>query len=152
MHSGSFSDVSGYYPKLPSIKESNFKLLSNNLSPDPYNIQFQCSYCHLLTFKLRNVIKNAFFLADKGYIKLNGEVIDENDDSIIVCLSMLKYNTKIYFGKGFNSAAEMAERYKKAAKRDNLEKVSFSVRMFKKRLRGQMLSINLKEENTYGDF
>ncbi len=72
MSAGSFSEVSAYYPKLPSIRESNFKILSNKLSPDPYNIQFQCSYCHLLTLRLRNVIRNAFFLADKGYIKLNG--------------------------------------------------------------------------------
>lgn len=75
MTAGSFSDVSAYFPHMPSIQQSNLKILSQFLSPEPYNPAFKCSYCHLLTLKLRNPIKFAFFLADKGYILVPGEVV-----------------------------------------------------------------------------
>jgi hypothetical protein len=76
MHSGSFSSVAAYHPRLPSIRDSNLKILAQFLSPDAYQPEFKCSYCHLLTLKLRNPIKYAFFLADRGYFKLYGEIVD----------------------------------------------------------------------------
>lgn len=45
----------------------------------------------------------------------------------------------------------MAELYKRNCDKAPTEAISMSVRMFKKRLRGRLLTINLKEENLYGD-
>jgi len=72
---------------------------------------------HLLTLRLRNPIKYAFFLADQGYIKLFGELVDEREDSVIVALPFLRYNTRMFFGKGFKTATEMAERCRAASMR-----------------------------------
>lgn len=77
--------------------------------------------------------------------------MDETEDSIIVCLPLLRYNTKIFFGKGIKNAAEMSLRCKRPP-REKPERINFSVHMFHKRLRGKLQSVNLKEENTYADF
>lgn len=85
-------------------------------------------------------------------------MVDEDEESVIIVLPFLRYNTKMYFGKGMRSAAEMAERCKVAGaiggpkSSKEPQKTSFSVRMFKRKLRGRMMGVNLKEENTYGDF
>ncbi len=50
----------------------------------------------------------------------------------------------MYFGKGIQSAMEMAELYKKNSDKPPTEAISMSIRMFKKRLRGRLLTINLK--------
>lgn len=54
-----------------------------------------------MSFKLQSVIFSAFFLANRPYVKLMGEVAYQKDDSMIVVLQLLKYRAKIYFGKGF---------------------------------------------------
>jgi hypothetical protein len=158
MQSGSFSTVAAYRPRLPSLRETALAILSQDLSPDAYDPGFRCSYVHLLTLRLRNPIKYAFFLADKGYIKLYGEVVDEDEEFVIIALPFLRHNTRMYFGKGIKSAAEMAERCKAAGaiggpkSSKEPQKTSFSVRMFRRRLRGRLMGVNLKEENTFGDF
>ncbi len=114
MQSGSFSTVAAYRPRLPSLREAALAILSQNLSPDAYDQTFTCTYVHLLSLRLRNPIKYAFFLADKGYIKLYGEIVDDDEEIVIIALPFLRYNTRMYFGKGLKSAAEMVERCKAA--------------------------------------
>jgi hypothetical protein len=63
---------------------------------------------------------------------------------------MLKYRTKLYFAKGFKYLTEMAEKIKQAPKISH-DKIEFSIRMFKKQLRGKIRCLNLKEEHCYGD-
>jgi hypothetical protein len=53
-------------------------------------------------------------LADKGYMKFHGDIADETEEAIIICLPFLRYNVRMYFGKGIKSASEMAERCKKS--------------------------------------
>ena len=57
-------------------------------------------------------------------------------------ISMLKYNTSLYFGKGraINNASKMIKIVKKNRIK---EKVEVRIRMFKKKLRGAINCINL---------
>ena len=64
---------------------------------------------------------------------------------------MLKYNAKMYFGKGIKNATDMVQKVKENSNKNNYERVQFSIRMFKKRLRGKVWSITLQDENCYGD-
>ena len=64
---------------------------------------------------------------------------------------MLKYNAKLFFGKGIKNAEEMVKKIKENKNKTNYERMQFSIRMFKKRLRGKVWSITLKDENCYGD-
>jgi hypothetical protein len=57
---------------------------------------------------------------------------------------MLRYNVKLYFGLGIKDVTTMVEKvHKKTMK--NMERVEFFIRMFKKRLRGKIDCLNLKE-------
>ena len=79
-----------------------------------------------------------------------GELIESTPDITIICLPLLKHSARLYFAQGVKSAAEMLEKVRKGPK-NNYERVQFSVRMFRKRLRGHIISINLKEEDCFGD-
>jgi hypothetical protein len=110
---------------------------------ESYNADFKCDYCNLLAFMLKEVTFRSKFLANKGFLKIIGNIFYEKEESIIIKVAM-QNNFSMYFGKGIQSAMEMAELYKKSCERPPGEAISMSVRMFKKRLRGRLLTINLK--------
>ncbi len=62
----------------------------------------------------------------------------------------MKNNTTLYFGKGFNSISSMMTVMK--SKSSQTKKIEYSIRMFSKRMRGRILSINVRDEYCYGDF
>lgn len=62
---------------------------------------------------------------------------------------MLKSNTRLYFGKGFKNLTDMISILKKNSR--VYKKIEFCVHMFGKRMRGRIMSINLKDEVCYGD-
>ena len=63
---------------------------------------------------------------------------------------MLKNNTKLYFGKGFSSISSMITVMKNRSSKN--KKIEYCLRMFSKRMRGRILSINLRDEFCFGDF
>lgn len=62
---------------------------------------------NLLTLKMKNLIISAFFIASKPFIKLSGQEIYCDKESLVVSLKFMKHNTVLYFGKGFRSMGEM---------------------------------------------
>ena len=122
MHPGTFSAVATYHLQLPNMQATRQHILAQYLSDTPYNPQFQGNYFNLLTLKLNTPILSAFFVADKGFLKLYGDVCFEDDNSLIVCVHMLRHNTKLYFGTGIKDIAVMVEKVRKASKKVN-EKV-----------------------------
>lgn len=58
-------------------------------------------------------------------------------------------STILYFGKGFKSLGDMVSALKKSS--GNLKAIEFCIRMFSKRLRGKIQSINLRDEVCLGD-
>ena len=64
---------------------------------------------------------------------------------------MQKNSAKLYFGKGkgIKNISKMLEKIKSSSSN---EKTFFCIKMFKKRLRGSLTSINLREEACFGDF
>lgn len=99
---------------------------------------------------IKNPIFSAFFQADKGYIRFLADLIVEDQEVLLGYLQLLKYNTKMYFGKGFKKIGHMIDIIKK--KEPTKEKIHFIVRMFAKKMRGKTSCINIKNEDCYTDF
>ena len=78
---------------------------------ESYNADFKCDYCNLLAFMLKEVTFRSKFLANKGFLKIIGNIFYEKEESIIIKVAM-QNNFSMYFGKGIQSAMEMAELYK----------------------------------------
>ena len=91
---------------------------------------------------MRNPIFSAFFVASRPFVKLVGREIYSDKESMVVELQLLKNNTVLYFGKGFSSFGDMMTVVKKPLK--TARSVEYCVRMFSKRLRGRIQSINLR--------
>jgi hypothetical protein len=62
---------------------------------------------------------------------------------------MLKNSTVLYFGKGFKSMGEMMTVVKSQPK--SQKHIEYCVRMFSKRMRGKIHSVNLRDEVCFGD-
>lgn len=146
---GYFSAVCTYTPNLKNIGEAQSKMIKEELTEMPYNSLSPVSPLHLLTLRMRNPLFSAFFVACRPTLKLTGEEVYALDDSLIVSLQLLKHNTRLYFGKGFPSLNAMISALKQRSKP---KKIEYCVHMFRKRMRGRILSINLKDEFCFGDF
>lgn len=68
---------------------------------------------------IKNSIFSPFFKANKGYIKFLAEIIYDDENVLVGYLQMLKYNTKLYFGKGFTKITHMVDIIKKNAESTN---------------------------------
>ncbi len=69
---------------------------------------------------------------------------------MVVSLQLFKNNTRLYFGKGFKSLSAMLTLLKNRPAKSSIQ-VDYCVKMFGKRMRGKIHSINLRDEVCYGD-
>jgi hypothetical protein len=97
---------------------------------------------------MRNPLQSAFFIASKPFLKLTGREVYSDRESLIVALQLLK-STILYFGKGFRSIGDMFTVVKNSSAKPKT--VEYCVRMFSKRMRGRIQSINLRDEVCFGD-
>lgn len=140
---GQISKVGSFYHSLSSTKEVQTKMLKEELFHNPYNLDSSAKPLNLLTIKMRNPIFSAFFIASRPFIKFIGKEVYSDKDSMVVSLQMLKNNTILYFSKGFNCFGDMMTVVKNPPKTP--KSTEFCVRMFSKRLRGRIQSINLRD-------
>lgn len=66
------SQVGTYSPNLKSMKEVQTKMIKEEFFINPYNQDSSVNPLNLLTLKMKNPIKSAFFIANKSYLKLKG--------------------------------------------------------------------------------
>ena len=126
-------------------------MIKEQLTINPYNLSSKANPINLITLRMRTPILSAIFVANQPLIKFTGEEVYRNNEAncIIISLQMLKNNTRLLFGKGFKNLTEMISILKTNS--NGYKKIEFCVHMFGKRMRGRIISINLKDEVCYGD-
>jgi hypothetical protein len=72
---GQFSQIGSYHNDLPSMKEVHTAMLKDQFFFDPYNEKSPAKPLNLLTFRMKNPILSAFFVANRPFIKFAGKEV-----------------------------------------------------------------------------
>ena len=70
---GEFSKLGTFTPELESMREVQTKMIKEELTSNPYNLNSDANPINLLTFRMRNPIFSAFFVANKPLLKFTGQ-------------------------------------------------------------------------------